>query len=280
MRLLLPVLLAALLTAGANAQSLVIAAFNVESGDDTTAERAAEDVARMPPLHLWALQEVEDAAMLATIVETLNAETGLTYVGRMGTTGGRYGDDFLAFIYLQDAFANVSFEELEAVGGSRLPLVMRATSWTGHNLTFVNNHFNRGNETRRRQQAINLRDWIAQRPQEAIIAMGTFNFDYDFRGARQGGNRAFEQFADGGHISWPEPMCLANDNCPSTGSQCNPNYESLLDFIFLAGTAFDWPAVTDLGFLDEPYCGRDQRGYPDHRPVMGQILLGGRPAGE
>ncbi|WP_420434220.1 hypothetical protein [Hyphobacterium sp.] len=276
MRLLLSLILTLLIGTTAHAQSLVIAAFNVESGDDTTAENVAEDLTRMPPLHLWALQEVEDQAMLDTLVTSLNDATGLTYVGRMGSTGGRFEDDFLAYVYLEAAFAHVSFEELQAVGGSRLPLVMRATAWTGHNLTFVNNHFNRGNETRRRQQAINLRDWIAQRPQEAIIAMGTFNFDYDFRGARQGGNRAFEQFADGGHVSWPEPMCLEADNCPVTGSQCNPNYASLLDFIFLAGAAFDWPAVTDLAFLDEPFCGRDQRGYPDHRPVMGQILLGGR----
>lgn len=280
MRFLLTLALAAFSTASVHAQSLVIAAFNVESGDDTTAERVAEDVVRLSPLHLWALQEVEDQAMLDTIVTALNEATGLTYVGRLGTTGGRFENDFLAYVYLQDAFANVSFEELQDVGGSRLPLVMRATSWTGHNLTFVNNHFNRGNETRRRQQAVNLRDWIALRPGEAMIAMGTFNFDYDFRGARQGGNRAFEQFAAEGHVSWPEPMCLEAGNCPSTGSQCNPNYASMLDFIFLAGAAFDWPAVTDLAFLDEPFCGRDQRGYSDHRPVMGQILLGGRAPAE
>ena len=95
MRLFLSVLLFLGVSATASAQSLVLASFNVESGDDTRAERVVEDIVRMPALHLWALQEVEDQETLDYFVSTLNEATGMTYVGHMGSTGGRYDDDYL-----------------------------------------------------------------------------------------------------------------------------------------------------------------------------------------
>jgi Endonuclease/Exonuclease/phosphatase family len=272
------IILAALILPASEAQVLSIASFNVESDDDTRAELVAEDLARTPPLHIWALQEVEDQATLDLFTSAISNATGYAYENQLGTTGGEWGDH-LAFIYISGAFSNVTFEELDNVGGYRHPLVMRAMtapvdeSSAARELVFVNNHFNRGNETTRRAQARNLRDWVAANPDLALILMGSFNFDYDYRGARQGGNRAFEYFSDGGHISWPQHQCIEARNCPGTGSQCNPNYNNMQDFIFLAGRAFDWPALTDLAFLEERYCRREAGGYADHRPVLGQILL-------
>jgi endonuclease/exonuclease/phosphatase family metal-dependent hydrolase len=253
-------------------QGLSVGTFNVESDRDTQAELVAEDFARLPPMHAWGLQEVENQETLDLFVATLNEATGYEYAGHMGTTGGRYGD-YLAIIYMVPAFTDVAIVEMDEVGGSRHPLMMTATAWNGTDITLINVHFNRGDETTRQGQARRLRDWIAAHPEQAIIALGDFNFDYDFRGARQGGNRAFSQFADGGHVSWPQPMCLENETCPATGSQCNQRYQSILDFIFLGGEAFDWRAMTDLAFLEEHYCRREGDGYADHRPVLGQILL-------
>lgn len=267
-------LAAALVLAGAaSAQTrLSIGSFNVESDLDTEAARVAEDMARIPMLHVWALQEVTDQAELDSYIAALSEATGYTYAGQLGTTGGGFSDH-LAIVYIQDAFSNVSFDELEEVGGARFPLAMRGTTWTGEEIVFVNNHFDRRDERMRETQARSLRDWIQDHEGDAIVLMGTFNFDYDFQGSRRGGNRAFVQFSRGGHASWPEPMCIANGTCPATGSACNPQYDTMTDFIFLAGRAFDWRAVTDMAFLDEDYCRNDPRGHSDHRPLLGQILL-------
>ncbi|WP_300530775.1 endonuclease/exonuclease/phosphatase family protein [Maricaulis sp.] len=254
------------------AQSLSLATFNVESDVDTQPELVATDLTRISPLHLWALQEVEDQATLDLFVSALNEATGFSYTGQLGTRGSEWGDH-LAFIYLAEAFQDVSIVELEEVGGSRWPLLMTATNWSGQELAFVNVHFNRGNETVRQGQSRRLREWIEENQDLAIIALGDFNFDFDFRGARQGGNRAFSIFARGGVASWPQPICMANDNCPATGTQCNPRYQNMLDFVFLAGTAKQWNAISQLAFLEENYCRREADGYADHRPVLAQIAL-------
>lgn len=263
-----------LLGSSAWSQSLSVATFNVESDDDTDPALVATDFARIPPIHVWALQEVESQEALDLFVATLRESSGFNYVGHMGTTGGRY-DDYLAYIYIADAFQSVEFSELEEVGGSRHPLLLTGTLWTGQPILMVNNHFNRGDENTRQGQARRLRDWIQENEDEAIIALGDFNFDYDFRGARQAGNRAFGIFARGGHASWPQPMCVAGDNCPITGTQCNPNYRSILDFVFLGGIAKEWNAISDMAFIGENYCRREASGYADHRPVLAQIQLPG-----
>lgn len=260
-------------SAAAQAQeSLAIGSFNVESDLDTQAERVAEDFARLPPLHVWALQEVADQETLDLFVETLSETTGFQYAGHMGASGSGH-NNHLAFAYIQQAFTDVAFEEIDGIGSSRHPLIMRAASPSGQPLTFVNTHLTRGDERAREGEARSLRTWITNHDDEALVLMGTFNFDYDFRGSRTGGNQAFVTFSRGGHVSWPQPMCIANETCPVTGSQCNAQYSNFLDFIFLAGAAFDWRARTDLAFLGEEYCRRDPRGYSDHRPLMGQILV-------
>ncbi len=252
--------------------SLLLASFNVESDADTQAELVAADMVRLSPLHIWALQEVADQETLDVFVQALTDATGHRYAGYLGESGAHY-EDRLAYVYLAEAFVDARFEELDVVGGSRLPLLMEATTWTGERVTFINAHFNRGDAATREGQARRLREWIGDNPERAIIALGVFNFDYVFYGARRGGNRAFVNLARGGLITWPEPMCIQRENCPRTGSQCHPAYENILDFIFFGGAAIQWPAVTDLAFLDEAYCRRDADGYSDHRPVVAQIVL-------
>ena len=44
--------------------SLLLASFNVESDADTQAELVAADMVRLSPLHIWALQEVADQAVM------------------------------------------------------------------------------------------------------------------------------------------------------------------------------------------------------------------------
>ncbi|MDG2043746.1 MAG: hypothetical protein P8J78_03975 [Maricaulis sp.] len=260
----------------AHAQNLAIASFNVESDRDTRAELVAEDFQRLPAMHVWALQEVTDQETLDLFVATVSEATGFQFAGHLGTTGGQY-DDYLAIMYLEQAFTGVSFREMDEVGGGRHPLMMTATTWTGTTISFINNHFNRGDETTREGQARRLRDYIVDHADEAIIALGTFNFDYDHQGARRGGNSAFTAFGRGDNVGWIQPMCMYNDNCPATGSQCNPHYENFLDFIFVGGVAREWQSVSDLAFIGENYCRRDGDGYSDHRPVLGQLAL---PAAE
>lgn len=258
----------------AQAQTISVASFNVNSDPRTDPARVAEDLARVPPLHLWALQEVTDQATLDQFAQALSEATGFVYAGHLGQSGEEDGDR-LAFVYIEEAFQDVTFRELEDISGAILPLAMTGTSWTGAELTFVNAHFSRSSDTIRRGQAQRLREWIEDHERENLIVLGQLNFDYDFRSNRPRGNRAFATFSQNGPASWPQPMCVANEACPVHISRCNPPNRDIQDFIFLAGQAKNWQAISDIAFANETYCGRANGAYSNYRPVMAQIALPG-----
>lgn len=261
-------------TTSTNAQNILsLGTFNVESDLDTDRNDVAADFAKVPPLHVWALQEVADQETLDHYVSAMSQATGITYAGHLSPAGG-LSRDHLAFIYAPEVFSNVEFGEETEIGGDITTISMRADFFTGQRLTLVNNFFDRRDERARQGQARSLASWIDDHEDEAIIVLGTLNFDYKFQGRRTGGNRAFELFSAGQNASWPEPMCIANGTCPVTGDQCNPQYRNMLNFIFLGGTAMDWRAMTDLAFLDDAsYCDREDEGGSDNRPTLGQILM-------
>ena len=260
--------------ASAHAQNVLsVATFNVESDLDTDQVDIAADFAKIPPLHVWALQEVADQATLDFYVAEISRTTGIEYAGYLSPSGA-LSRDHLAFIYAPEVFANPTFVEEERIGGDITTISMRADFMGARSMTLVNNYFDRGDARARQGQARSLASWIDDHEDEAIIILGTLNFDYKFQGRRTGGNRAFELFSAGQNASWPEPMCIANETCPVTGDQCNPQYRNFLNFIFLGGSAMNWRARTDLAFLDDAnYCDREDEGGSDNYPTLAQILV-------
>ncbi|MCZ6592085.1 MAG: hypothetical protein O7B98_13215, partial [Alphaproteobacteria bacterium] len=149
---------------------------------------------------------------------------------------------------------------------------------------FVVNHLQRGREQTRQAQAAWLSEWAQRRAKTqtnpAIVLAGDFNFDVT--PYTKHGNRAFDLFMQDGMFRWVVPGCVDTDTCPLTGSGCNPTFNSILDFVFLAGPARHWSATSEILFKDEvDYCPNERLGTSgqmipggaDHRPVRAVLTF-------
>ncbi|NJL82491.1 MAG: hypothetical protein HC890_05155 [Chloroflexaceae bacterium] len=248
-------------------QNLSAIAFNVESDDveDTDPIKVAQDIRRIPAADVWGLSEVanEDAANIFT------GAVGEDYGSILGTTGS---NDKLQIIYNKERLALIRSEELDEVEGTRKPLVAQfKLQPEGLEFLFTVNHFNRRNEDLRNAQAEELRQWAA-RQSLPVLAVGDFNLDFD--PIRKKGNAAFDIFLKDDVLEWIQPPCIVTNSCPSTGTQCNPNFNSILDFVFVAGEAKKWGATSSVLFIDDSdYCRREKEGFSDHRPVSATFQL-------
>lgn len=266
-----------LATHPAFAFDLSVVSYNVESDNDTDPAKVIQDIERISASHIWGLVEVDTADL-----EAYRAAVGQNFVLIAGNTGLSTSrpDDRLAIIFDPDVLEQIGQEEeLSAAGGSRHPLLAKfKVTATGDEFWFVVNHLQRGREKTRQAQADWLNEWAQNRADNvnppAIILVGDYNFDvtpYTMRG-----NAAFEIFMEDGMFRWVVPPCITDDSCPLTGTGCHPHFNSILDFVFLAGPARHWSANSEILFQNESdYCDNERLtvggqmvpGGADHRPV-------------
>lgn len=139
-------------------------------------------------------------------------------------------------------------------------------------LTLLVNHFARSRpETGplvRRRQALLLRSWLEQ-VREPVVCLGDFNFDYHVE-AGDKDNSGFSVLTRDDVFRWvryPDPLV------PTQGEAHNGRpffrYNSILDFIFLAGGARQWPARSEILTRPDDFNPEDQNS--DHRAVRAVI---------
>lgn len=245
-------------------QTLKIIGFNVESDDleDTDPQKVAQDMQGLPPADLWGLSEVASPEAAQIFRNAIAA--GSDYESILGTTGTT---DRLQIVYnTQRLKLTQPALELREVSGTRKPLVAQfQLQPSGPEFLFMVNHFNRRDAAVREAQAAAVREW-ATAQSLPIIAAGDYNFDVDPNTKK--GNPAFEIFRQDDLFSWIEPDCVTQKNCPQTGTQCNPRFNSILDFTFVTGAAKSWQANSAILFAENDYCLREKLGFSDHRPVV------------
>ena len=266
---------------------LTVVSYNVESDKDTDPAKVVQDLQRIPTSHVWGLVEV-DSADLETYRDAIDPSYTLIF-GNTGFNSGR-PDDRLAIVFDPTVLElRGQAEELSAAGGSRHPLLakFRVIS-TGGEFWFVVNHLQRGlgdpTNERRQAQADWLDKWAQQKADNvnppAIVLAGDYNFDVTPYTKR--GNPAFEIFMYNGMFRWVEPGCLVDNSCPLTGTGCHDHYNSILDFVFLAGPARHWSATSEMLFLDDvDYCANERLGTSnqmipggaDHRPIRAVLTF-------
>jgi endonuclease/exonuclease/phosphatase family metal-dependent hydrolase len=136
------------------------------------------------------------------------------------------------------------------------------------------NHLARGDELVRNAQAAGLTDW-AQRTRLPVIALGDFNFDYEF--ATEAGNPAWFTFTQAGRWKWIRPQPLVDSNWADRqpGAPLEKRQDqypgSILDFVFVAGRAQQWPAQSTVVVRDGDF--PDTAATSDHRPVSAEFVL-------
>jgi len=262
----IPVILSSVLLAGhLSAQEMRIISYNVESDADTNVSDVADDIIEIGGADIWGLQEVASTRSMFKLRDAM-AESGRQMWFEFGLSGG---GDRLAIVYDQDRFEAVEGpEELVDIGGSRPPLwVKLSDNVSGETFNVIVNHFQRGHAPTRRAQATKLREWLEATDEPSII-LGDFNFDLevpDWVDGEYDGNRAFNIFT-----KIPSPV-LWVEHSPKISTQCSDEFDSVLDFVFLAGNARLWQAKAKLLFTTEQYCEDEKTGGADHRPI--EVIL-------
>lgn len=248
------------------AQTLTVVSWNVESGgsDDQTIRQR---IGSFQGVDLWGLSEVTNAASASTF--ELGAEDGedANFEEIVGTTGGA---DRLAILYNADRFRLVRQQELTNIGtgNHRASLVAELQEIASNkSFLFMVNHLARGNNNLRHQQATRLNEWVRTQTLP-VIAVGDYNFDWDVVGGEQNHDLGFDNMTNTGVWSWVRPATLIK-------SQCSPNFNSVLDFIFVNALAQSWSGASQI-LVEANDCDPSPL-TSDHRPLVGTFNMADGP---
>lgn len=267
MNFLRDLLLLLVLGGSAAAQSLSVASFNVESGDATTV-RLSQDIQRVAPTDVWGFSEVLNDTWGSAFEATLSAG-GTDYDRILGTTGG---DDRLLIVYNKARLQLLRHFELSDVnigGTGRAPLVSHfRIRENGQEFLFMVNHLFRNAADRRREQATRLNTWATAQPLP-VIAVGDYNFDWNLPDGESDHDAGYDNMTRNDVFRWVRPATLVK-------TQCNPNFNSVLDFVFVSGPAKNWQARSEILFTEPEYC-QDDPQRSDHRPVHAMFALSAAP---
>lgn len=256
-----PFFIAALLLPYPARANFYAAAWNLESGDSDPVY-LAEQIRQWATIPVWGFSEIENQSVLIRMCEALNTQNSSSnFVGILGNTGRT---DRLGVAFDQAQFSYVTAYELPEtnIGNTlRASLVVHLREISsGQEFLFVANHLYRGkssNETRRDLQAAALRDWAAVQ-ELPVIAVGDFNLDCDVDNLKQC-NNTYRVLTQNEVFSWVVP-----ENPIKT--QCSNRYNSILDFVFVTGSARDWASSSFILNRDDEACIDDDK-KSDHRPV-------------
>lgn len=246
-----------------SAQQLTVVSWNVESGgSDDQVIRAR--IASFQGVDLWGLSEVASATSAGTF--ELGAEDGedANFERVVGSTGG---GDRLAILFNAERFRLVRSEELSNInqGNHRAPLVAELEEISSsRKFLFMVNHLARANNTLRHQQGTKLNEWVRTQTLP-VVAVGDYNFDWEVQGGDQDHDRGYDNMTAGGAWTWVRPATLIK-------TQCSPNFDSVLDFVFVNGAAQGWVGSSQI--VVEPNDCDPSPQKSDHRPVVAKFNAG------
>lgn len=246
--------------------------WNVESdGADTNV--IAQQLPEFSGHAIYGLTEVPEAAF-----ETYREALGEGFKSIQGT---HFKEDHLQLIYDDTQVELLSWNEVDEIGDiqmnkfprvQRSPLLARFKQRDGGvEFYIVVNHLARGSAEFRQQQATGLREWARNR-QMPIIAIGDYNFDYEFDTDR--GNKAFSNFMQDNVWKWIKPVELIDTNWYDREGDGEDDFPgSMLDFAFVAGAAKaqDWQCEVIVREGDFP----DDETTSDHRPSVLTLVSDG-----
>lgn len=236
--------------------------WNVEAGGSDV-DTILKQLKELEPFEVMGLSEVPSASA--------DKFTG-RWPGESFILGSVGGNSRLLLAWNPQVFEKVSTLELKkvgeqdfAVGLQAAPLVAQLRhKATKQEVMFVMLHLARGSAELRKKQALLLIDW-AKTQTLPIIAVGGFNFDYDF--IKHKGNESFEAFTAVDTFQWVKPTHWADTNWSDRNKDGKDDYpDSMLDYVFVSGAAKNWSLSCEV--IVRPGDFPDTDSTSDHRPVV------------
>ena len=249
---------------------LNLVAWNLESGDNSP-QLIAKQLKDFVGCDIVALNECGRKN-----VPAYNTALGANYQAFVSQTGR---NDHLVILFDTKRFELLEKKEMASYrqhllnnGTHRSPIYVRLKERkTKLEFIFMTNHLARRSESLRRSQAAGLREW-ARDTRTPIVAMGDFNFDYNFR--KRKGNESFSEFMKDSVWQWIKPNPLIDTNWSGHLKDSYP--DSMLDFVFVANGFKEVESKCSIIVRDGDF--PDNRLTSDHRATMAEIRFGPAPA--
>ncbi|MGB3402217.1 MAG: endonuclease/exonuclease/phosphatase [Microcoleaceae cyanobacterium] len=239
---------------------LTVVGFNVESGDADPNFIAKNQIQPLQSAEIWGFSEVQNLTWLQTFERAMETDNYIDFQLILGTTGNA---DKLAIIYNSNDLEKIDHFELGSInvgGNVRAPLVAHfKLKSNGKEFLFMVNHLYRSRNDLRHEQARLLNRW-AQKQTLPIIAVGDYNFDWDVTKGDQKHDLGYDLLTENQVFSWVRPEIIL-------ATHCSQKYNSVLDFVFVGGTAQTWKASSKILYPENSYCPDDAQ-KSDHRPVL------------
>ncbi len=246
--------------ASSSSSQLTVVGFNVESGDADPNFIAKNQIKPLQKGEIWGFSEVQNSTWVQTFEQAMEADNPSDFKSILGTTGNA---DKLAIIYDSNELEELDNYELLSInigGNVRAPLVAHfKLKSNGKEFLFMVNHLYRSRNDLRHEQARLLNRW-AQKQTLPIIAVGDYNFDWDVTQGEKKHDKGYDLLTENGIFTWIRPELIL-------ATHCSQKYNSVLDFVFVSGSAKTWESSSKILYPESSYCPDDGQ-KSDHRPVL------------
>ena len=256
-------------TAAFATEEITVIGWNAESGDANPAVVAAR-IEEIDGCDIWGICEVQNSSWATAFEHGAEVDENADFLSILGTTGR---SDKMLIIYDSDRFERLDDFELHRInlgGNVRAPLVGHfKIRGTDIEFLFMVNHLYRTKDFQRYEQARLLNLWASQQTLP-IIARGDYNFDWSVPVGDKVHDQAYDEMVKDGHFTWIRPSTLKK-------TQASPNFNTVLDFVFLGGNSWTWKAESTI--LKRDANDADDDSFPDdnqlsdHRPVRARIRI-------
>ena len=241
---------------------LTVVSWNIQSGQ-ADPHQIATRIRAFQDVDLWGFSEVQNDAAADVLERAAEDGENADFSRIVGTTGG---DDRLVIIYDSKRFLRINNFQLHSInqGNHRAPLVAQLRDQTsGQEFLFMVNHLARGNTSLRHKQAGLLRRW-AETQVLPVIAVGDYNFDWEVEDGDVHHDPGYDRMTEDEVFTWVRPERLIK-------SQCSEEYNSVLDFVFVANPASSWSSSSEI--IVVPGDCPDNNLTSDHRPVIARFEM-------
>ncbi len=241
---------------------ITVVTWNTEL-NDADIDIINQRIAEFEDVDLWGLTEVNRSTHQAVLTEAAAAGEAADFESILSQSGG--GDRMVA-MYDATRFELIDSWEVDLInttGNARAALVLQLyDQGTGTEFLFLVNHLYRSRADERHRQAELLHEWAATQTLP-VITGGDFNFDWNVNGS--GHDEGYDRLTAGDRFVWIQPDPLVTTQC--SGWPCT--FNSVLDFVFVAGAARNWRAESEIVVAPNDF--PDDHTTSDHRPVLARL---------